>query len=116
MSDSLRERKGQCQRCYKWREGVDQATEWTCGECRLRERCAELERENAALQEQLTEAQRASDSASATYAELHAIALQLLEHRNSAARCYLAAYRRCEDLRAQVAGLERRQAPRGILD
>jgi hypothetical protein len=61
MSDSMRERKGQCQSCFRWREGVDFASNFTCGECRLRERCDELERENAALREQVATAEDAAE-------------------------------------------------------
>jgi len=33
VSDSLRERKGQCEVCSRLRENVDIHTRWTCGEC-----------------------------------------------------------------------------------
>lgn len=85
MSDSLRERKGQCERCRLWREGVDRATEWTCEHCRLRE-------ENAALREQLAYAEGVGQEA--RMGELHA---------GEAASDW---QKRCDDLRAQVAGLQ----------
>lgn len=57
VSDSGRERRAQCQRCGKWREDVRAETEYACSECRLRERCADLEGEVAALREQMAESE-----------------------------------------------------------
>lgn len=62
MSDSNQERRHRCERCHQWREGVSYP-DWTCSECRLRERCDELERENAALREQLVIAKEAKRDA-----------------------------------------------------